>query len=184
MRQFADRREGLYRQLAAVAEVATLCVDVDSVVEHANYVATTDWDEISKVTLEFIFRLCAKFGLSLSIQSAAVQQRMLALYSVRGLRELGGGDLAAFGPVVFPLQRYVLPIDGTDVSVDVVPHPTWWWKLLLSICFRRYQVGTPPQWLAPSSCLGPRRASARFRAGLAAAQPRAGRPPVHVRRRA
>ena len=119
-----------------------------------------DWDEISKDTLEFIVSLCAKFDLSLSIQSAAVQKRMWELYSHRGLRELGGGDLEALGPVDFPLQRYVLRIDRTDVSADVVPHPTWWWTLRLILAFRRYQVGTPPQWLAchlASGLAGPRR---------------------------
>jgi hypothetical protein len=59
----------------------TLLVDVVSVVEHANHVATSDWDGISEFTLEFLFRLCTEFGLSLSVQSAEVQKRMLALYA-------------------------------------------------------------------------------------------------------
>jgi hypothetical protein len=160
LRQFANRREGLLQQIAPAAHVVTLFVDVASVVAHANHVPNSDWDEISEDTLKFLFCLCVTFGLSLSVQSAEVQKRMLALYSRQGLQELDDGALAAFGPVAFPLQRYVLPIGGTDVSVDVVPHPTYWWPLSQAICFRRYQVGTPPQWLArhPASGLaGPRR---------------------------
>ena len=148
LRQLADRRQGLLRQIASVATVVELLIDLDSVVAPANQGPTSEWDEISKVTFEFIFWLCATFGFSLSVQSAEVGDRMRALYSRRGLQQLGGSGLETFGPVDFPLQRCVLRIGGIDVSVDVVPHPTWWWTLRLILAFRRYQVGTPPQWLA------------------------------------
>ena len=160
LRQLADRSAGLLQQLASVATVVRLLIDLDSVVAPANQGPTSEWDEISKVTFEFIFGLCATFGFSLSVQSAEVGDRMRALYSRRGLQQLGDSGLEAFGPVDFPLDRYVISIDGTVVSVDVVPHPTAWWTMLAIICFRCYQVGTPPQWLArhrASGLAGPRR---------------------------
>jgi hypothetical protein len=160
LRQLADRGHGLLRQIASVATVVELLIDLDSVVAPANQGPTSEWDKISKVTFEFIFGLCTTFGFSLSVQSKEVGDRMWALYSGRGLQQLGGSGLEAFGPVDFPLDRYVLSIDGTVVSVDVVPHPTAWWTMLAIICFRRYQVGTSPQWLArhrASGLAGPRR---------------------------
>ena len=123
LRQLADRSAGLLRQIASVATVVELLIDLDSVVAPAKQGPTSEWDEISKVTFQFIFGLCATFGFSLSVQSAEVGDRMRALYSRRGLQQLGGSGLEEFGPVDFPLDRYVLSIDGTSYPLTSCPTP-------------------------------------------------------------
>ncbi len=142
--------------------VETLCFDPISVVakpDHASTHCTANWNVIFDFSLRFLFGFCAKYRLTLIQQSVEVQERMEALASAFGLREIVS-PLVSGQPAEFPLRTFQVRIPEHDAALTVhgVPHPIAWWRRKQIRDFSWFQVCTPPPRLAhlpASGLVGP-----------------------------